>query len=85
MYSVPTISPEVNGLNETLAAMKGSLGNLGVRVCFLDLLYFTEGSVLTTCPIANVRYLGSTNRTDGADRWRAGDSVTSEQVGRREL
>lgn len=44
MYSAPTISPEVNGLNETLAAMKGSLGNLGVRVCFLDLLYFTECS-----------------------------------------
>ncbi|TCD64386.1 hypothetical protein EIP91_004133 [Steccherinum ochraceum] len=29
MYSAPTISPEVNGLNETLAAMKGSLGSLG--------------------------------------------------------
>lgn len=30
MYTAPTISPEVNGLNETLVQMKGSLGNLGV-------------------------------------------------------
>ncbi|KAH8103533.1 hypothetical protein BXZ70DRAFT_736621 [Cristinia sonorae] len=29
MYSLPTISPEVQGLQETLATMKGSLGSLG--------------------------------------------------------
>jgi len=32
VYSMTTMPPEVITVNETLAAMKGSLGSIGVRI-----------------------------------------------------
>lgn len=86
LYGSLTAPPEVSNVAETLAVMKGSLGNLGVSIpLFLENTWTEQvnGELVVSTgwggnETATLRFVGTPSSANGPNRWTIGDSAALE-------